>query len=307
MKGFTKISDEVLKDSNLSLRSKFMLAKATNVKEGWKFNKAGVMYITNFGRKACESSLRELESNGYCVITKAVGRTPSKIIFTASKQKQNMKAKDLKDDFTMVHNKILCSSKISVSAKILLAILMSEKEEYVFSKKELMCIANIRKDTLNKLLKELDSIGFTIETIKKRKNEMKQMPLFGDNKPIKQKVKIKRKSNETPAADQDFEKFYQEYPRKKNKSLARVEWNKLSPIQKAKILEVMPNWIEYCKVLKSKGESRFINYPNTFISKEIFEDDVNEWKEVEPILKVVKSRVVDGNTDWTQSKLKGWG
>ena len=67
---YTTISNKFLKDSNLSLKSKGLLAMviALSNNHSWDFTVEGFISIIKEGETAVRSSIRELKEKGYCKV-----------------------------------------------------------------------------------------------------------------------------------------------------------------------------------------------------------------------------------------------
>lgn len=97
-----------------------------------------------------------------------------------------------------------------------------------------------------------------------------------------QKPKTKTKTEDTPhtpqgeeqVREQDFDKFWALYPKKKSKGQARTAWNKLNPSAETvrAIMEKLPLLIASEDWKKSGGQ--YIPYPATWINAEGWNDEV---------------------------------
>lgn len=67
---YTVMSNYHLKDKNLSLKAKGLLSMILSLPDDWKFSIAGLASISKEGKTAIESSIKELQTNGYLVITR---------------------------------------------------------------------------------------------------------------------------------------------------------------------------------------------------------------------------------------------
>ena len=64
-KGYTVISNQHLKESNLSLRAKGLLSLLLSLPEDWNFSAIGLAELSKDGRDATAKALDELEKFGY--------------------------------------------------------------------------------------------------------------------------------------------------------------------------------------------------------------------------------------------------
>jgi len=69
-----------------------------------------------------------------------------------------------------------------------------------------------------------------------------------------------------------FEEFWKYYPRKVSKKIAQQEWNRLTPIEQAKCLEVIHTHIRYWQATNT--ESQFIPHARTWIHQGRFDDEL---------------------------------
>jgi len=69
-----------------------------------------------------------------------------------------------------------------------------------------------------------------------------------------------------------FEEFWKHYPRKVSKKIAQQEWNRLTPTEQAKCLEVIHIHIKYWKATNT--EPQFIPHARTWIHYGRFDDEL---------------------------------
>ncbi len=75
--GFTKISNEILKDSNLSLKALGMLGRMLSFAKTWRYSVQGLSKVCKEGVTAIRSALKVLEQAGYILrkqLRNAAGR-----------------------------------------------------------------------------------------------------------------------------------------------------------------------------------------------------------------------------------------
>ena len=288
--GFIKVPNIILYNENLSLTAKFVYIKMSGLPDTNLYNKTAIRTICKIGIKRLDSCISELLEED--VIREPINYT------TRSKYYDFVKFYG-DSDFCLVPHKTLKMNSLHINEKM--TKIIQDSIDYAPTLQWWLEKTKLSGRQFNNLERSLADLGYKIN--KKRKMP-RQIPLFGADAPIIKKEKIKRKVNPTVAKDPDFEKFYSEYPRKKSKSLARAEWDKLTPVQKDRVFEVLPLWIERCKRIKAKeGTVRFVNYPNTFLSTEIFEDDTDEWEDrKESPNKKVPFVLTESRFDGTQQK-----
>ena len=72
---FTTVSNAILKDIRLSLKSKAMLITMLSLQDDWKFSVSGLSTITGEGKTAVRACLSELEKAGYLFRTKYTNKS----------------------------------------------------------------------------------------------------------------------------------------------------------------------------------------------------------------------------------------
>ena len=70
-----------------------------------------------------------------------------------------------------------------------------------------------------------------------------------------------------------WEDFWELYPRKVGKKVARTAWLKLTDKQKVAAMTALPNHIQYWK--QKETDSEFIPFPATWLNQERFEDEID--------------------------------
>ena len=71
---FTTVSNAILKDRMLSLKSKAMLITMLSLQDDWKFSVSGLSTITGEGKSAVRVCLSELENAGYLIRKKSTNK-----------------------------------------------------------------------------------------------------------------------------------------------------------------------------------------------------------------------------------------
>lgn len=69
----------------------------------------------------------------------------------------------------------------------------------------------------------------------------------------------------------DFAEFYRIYPRKIAKKDAERAWSKLTPEQKQKAIDALPN---HCRYWDATTTKEYIPYPASWLNGERFEDEL---------------------------------
>ena len=70
-----------------------------------------------------------------------------------------------------------------------------------------------------------------------------------------------------------WEDFWELYPRKVGKKMARTAWLKLTDKQKVAAMTALPNHLQYWK--QKETDSEFIPFPATWLNQERFEDEID--------------------------------
>ena len=70
-----------------------------------------------------------------------------------------------------------------------------------------------------------------------------------------------------------WEDFWELYPRKVGKKVARTAWLKLTDKQKVAAMTALPNHLQYWK--QKETDSEFIPFPATWLNQERFEDEID--------------------------------
>lgn len=70
-----------------------------------------------------------------------------------------------------------------------------------------------------------------------------------------------------------WENFWELYPRKVGKKVARTAWLKLTDKQKVAAMTALPNHLQYWK--QKETDLEFIPFPATWLNQERFEDEID--------------------------------
>ena len=70
-----------------------------------------------------------------------------------------------------------------------------------------------------------------------------------------------------------WEDFWELYPRKVGKKMARTAWLKLTDKQKVAAMTALPNHLQYWR--QKETDSEFIPFPATWLNQERFEDEID--------------------------------
>lgn len=70
-KNFSIVSNDILRDTNLSMKARFMLVYMLSLADTWEYSVAGLAKTIGCGRDAITSGIKELEEHGYLVRERA--------------------------------------------------------------------------------------------------------------------------------------------------------------------------------------------------------------------------------------------
>ena len=71
--GYTVLPNGILRDTNLSLKTKGLFAIILSLPEGWDYSVAGLATVAGCGRDAIRGALKEMETAGYLTRMRAHG------------------------------------------------------------------------------------------------------------------------------------------------------------------------------------------------------------------------------------------
>lgn len=63
--GYTRVDNQIFKNSNLSLKAKGLLTLMLSLPDNWTFSERGLVQLSKDGRSSVRTTLQELEENGY--------------------------------------------------------------------------------------------------------------------------------------------------------------------------------------------------------------------------------------------------
>lgn len=66
-KNFSIVSNDILRDTNLSMKARFMLVYMLSLADSWEYSVAGLAKTIGCGKDAITSGIKELEEHGYLV------------------------------------------------------------------------------------------------------------------------------------------------------------------------------------------------------------------------------------------------
>ena len=102
---FTMISNNILRDKNLSMKDRGVLCTIFSLPDGWEFSVAGLSSLVSDGVDAISASIRNLEALGYLVRTKkrdACGRFTTEIeVFVQKRDNSNPPSRETHDGNTI--------------------------------------------------------------------------------------------------------------------------------------------------------------------------------------------------------------
>jgi hypothetical protein len=125
-------------------------------------------------------------------------------------------------------------------------------------------------------------------------NKVLASPLQGAKDKDKEKDKEKGKAK---TSENDFEKFWQAYPKKKSKGQAKITWQKLKKCGKLPELSVLHDAIAAARQSQDwqRDAGQFIPHPSTWLNAEGWLDEHGRPKTQEPVKRCfVCKKIADG-------------
>jgi hypothetical protein len=235
---FTIISNEAIRDPNMSWKAKGLLTLLIGNKEGWYSYKETIKKYGTDREKSVSSGLKELEKNGYLIrLRYRKKKGPNKCILGSV-----WLCSDTTNEFNWddVHAQLTRYGLEPVNTK-----------------------PNCGKATNTK--------GTMYQKYNERKDQL-TIPIINKTKTNNTNLV----SREILDRMDDFEKFYSNYPNKKNKPQAKKTWIKLNKEKKLPSLDVLLSAIKQnIKYNPHWKEKRFTPHPSSFLNGERWEDEID--------------------------------
>lgn len=205
-------------------------------------------------------------------------------------------------NYTTISNFHLQDSNLSLKAKGLLTLMLSLPENWDYSVKGLEKICIETKNTINNILKELETNGYLTRkmifnngkisdweyTIYEEKQYLKNEDIENEdikncdvNKITKEQkvnnyINLTKEQNKKNIIKENFEKFWQSYPKKQNKSKTEIWFKKNKPNEE--LMNLILEKLELFKKTKEwkKNNGQFIPMPTTWLNGKRWEDEIDE-------------------------------
>lgn len=219
--------------------------------------------------------------------------------------------KESSENYTIMSNYHLQDNNLSLKAKGLLSVMLSLPNEWDYSSRGLSTICKETKDTINKILKELEESGYLERKavylkgkisdweyiihsnnlcIKKQDIEKQDIESYDGNKILNNKIlnnkiltnKKKNNKKEKDNFNQSlFDKFWNAYPKKVSKGNAEKWFIKNQPSEE--LVDLMVSKIELLKTTNQwlSKNGQYIPYPTSWLNAKGWEDEVENLTEKE--------------------------
>ena len=245
-KNFTVLSNEMLRENNMSLKAKGLLAIMLSLPDDWDYSVNGLVAICKEKLTAVKSALEELKANGYLRVTKLLPNETESGHFEyvydvyASKS-QNPYYNQLSETDTDTNLESSFEDENLQSSLI-------ERQDTENQEEEKQDIENLHIENPQQLNKDKQRKD------KQRKEYINNMP---DSPPEKGSV--------SGEIDKFFDTVWKAYPRKEGKG-------KVSPAAKKRLMKYGLEQILRCierykeKCAREKTERRFIQHGSTFFT-----------------------------------------
>lgn len=229
--------------------------------------------------------------------------------------------KESSENYTIMSNYHLQDNNLSLKAKGLLSVMLSLPDEWDYSSRGLSTICKETKDTINKILKELEENGYLerkavylngkisdweyiihsnnlcikkqdiekqdidIQDIEKQDIEIYDGNKILNNKLLNNKLLNNKKKNNKKEKDNFnqslFDKFWNAYPKKVSKGNAEKWFIKNQPSEE--LVDLMVSKIELLKTTNQwlSKNGQYIPYPTSWLNAKGWEDEVENLTEKE--------------------------
>ena len=204
-------------------------------------------------------------------------------------------------NFTVIDNNIFKNKEMSLKSKGLLALMLSLADDWEFSERGLTALSKDGRDSIRSGLKELEDLGYLVrKTIRSESGQflcnqynvyelplsvvdypMFDKPLLGNPTlviPPNKELSNKELTNKELKDIKDyvhFDEFWELYPRKTNKSKAKVTFNNMVRNEDTfnQIKKDLQNRKGFDDWKKDNG--KYIPHPTTYLNGKRWEDEYN--------------------------------
>lgn len=230
---FSIVSNAIIRDTNLSLKARGLFILMLSLPERWEFSVRGLSKIAGEGVDAIRSGLKELEKQGY--------------LLRERERKADGRLGDM--EYTLYEEPQRPAQE-------------ETKQEVPTESEPIQ--ENPMQEEPRQINKEYNKVLTKERT--ERENSAREQTTFPAQ--VNQSLNVV----EQDLQDLYFDQFWNSYPRKVNKALAKVEWRKLPPdsVLYSKILGA----VERYKCTRQWQDTSYIPYPANFLQDERWEDDI---------------------------------
>lgn len=237
-KSYTCIPNEAIRDKRLSLKARGLLVFCLSLPDTWEYSIEGLMKVVGAGRDCIRTALQELENSGY--LTRHRARDEKGRLGTSEY--------------------VLYDTPQTVSQKPETPIQFAENSTLEKPTLDFSTLENpqqINKDLINK------------EILINKERERRA--------PKGKNVSDFLSGEQTVVQEQAFEKFWEEYPRRVNKTTTRLAWRSL-PVDEELYNKIFEAVAKY-RQTNQWQDINYVPYPENFLMDERWEDEIPDIKD----------------------------
>lgn len=185
--------------------------------------------------------------------------------------------KSPKEGYCVIPNNVLRSKQLSLKDKGLLCYLLSLPDDWKFSIEGLLyCLPQDGRQSIGKSLNRLEHAGYLV-----RKQERGEKGAFSGNTWVVSGAKLTEaeikkalgaEADPPPPGGEDFDVFWEAYPKKVGKKAARKAFDKLRGVPVETLLRALEEQKKSSQWTEDKG--KYIPEPSKWLNQERWEDEV---------------------------------
>ncbi len=258
---FTVVSNEAIRDDSISLKALGLLVRLLSLPDDWEFSEEGLIKIfKKDGQASVRSGLKELESTGYL----------------KRERKRDERGHMSSVEWTVYENPHLENPSLvipNLDNRPQLNTKGTKDEEtkdlnIPYTPPE----GNECKDDFKKLLEQ--TMGFVPN---QQREATQETPVLEGKQPAKRVSKRRKKHELTPEQTENFNRFWESYPKKKDKGSAIDAWMDINPDD-----ELADRIIKSCEYMVKSGQwttnrkdpaYQYIKYPSSWLNVMGWEDE----------------------------------
>ena len=166
--GFTAVSNSVIRDETLSLKTLGLFVMMQSFPDDWEYSISGLAARARVGRNAIRECLNELEDTGYLVRKQNhTGGRFGNMVYTLQTEAPSLAEKPveekmLKRGFTAVSNSVIRDERLSLKTLGLFAMMRSFPEDWNYTVSGLTIKAREGRVAVRKCLSELEDAGYLV-------------------------------------------------------------------------------------------------------------------------------------------------